>query len=228
MKKIIYLSLALFLLTGCTIKYDLDLTQSDIIKEQMEIDEDDTSNQYFETIKNYNGNIRAIYSDQDSDSLAKDPDLEYYDVQNNSDETNANLVIDYTFSNEDFPNSNIINTCYDRVTYYNENDSIDINTSNEFLCFDKYVSAQNVDVNIKINKNITNHNADEVNGNIYTWHLNRNNAYNKPIIISNIENQSSFEPKEDSSIKLPIVLMILLGFAIFIIGLFIYKNRKYK
>ncbi len=229
MKKVIFLSMVLFMLSGCTIKYDLDLTTPNAAIENLEILETDLNNEYFNTIKNYTGNIRAIYSDQDSDSYEKDPNLEYYNVTNNSDDSKANLIISYPFTTEEFTNSNIINTCYDNVTFYNTNDKIDIRTSNEFLCFEKYISAGEVEVNIKTNQKILNNNADNITDNVYTWKINRSNAYQKPIILSNIENSTQEETKEENTqLNLIIILSVIGAFIIVIIMVIINKNHKYK
>ena len=229
MKKVIFLSMVLFMLSGCTIKYDLDLTTPNAAIENLEILETDLNNEYFNTIKNYTGNIRAIYSDQDSDSYEKDPNLEYYNVTNNSDDSKANLIISYPFTTEEFTNSNIINTCYDNVTFYNTNDKIDIRTSNEFLCFEKYISAGEVEVNIKTNQKILNNNADNITDNVYTWKINRSNAYQKPIILSNIENSTQEETKEENTqLNLIIILSVIGAFVVTIIIVIINKNHKYK
>ncbi len=229
MKKIIFLSLVLFMLSGCTIKYDLDLTTPNAAIENLEILETDFSNEYFSTIKNYTGNIKAIYSDQDSDSYEKDPNLEYYSVVNNSDDTKANLVISYPFTTEEFGDSNIINTCYDNVSFYNTDDKIDIRTSNEFLCFEKYISAEEVEINIKTNQKVLTNNADYVEDNVYTWKIDKSNAYQKPIILSNIENSTQEEKNENNTqLNLIIILSVIGAFVIAIIIVIINKNHKYK
>ena len=229
MKKIIFLSMVLFMLSGCTIKYDLDLTTPNTALETLEILETDSNNEYFSTIKNYAGNIRTIYSDQDSDSYEKDPNLEYYSIVNNSDDTKANLIINYPFTTEEFANSNIINTCYENVIFYNTSDKIDIRTSNEFLCFEKYISAQEVEVNIKTNEKILNNNADYVENNVYTWKIDKSNAYQKPIILSNIENSIQEKTKEENTqLNLIIILSVIGAFVVAIIMVIINKNHKYK
>ncbi len=229
MKKIIFLSIVLFMLSGCTIKYDLDLTTPNAAIENLDILETDLNNEYFSTIKNYTGNIRTIYSDQDSDSYEKDPNLDYYNITNNSDDNKANLIISYPFTTEEFADSNIINTCYENVTFYNTNDKIDIRTSNEFLCFEKYISAQEVEVNIKTNQKILNNNADYIENNVYTWKINKSNAYQKPIILSNIENSTQEQIKEENNqLNLIIILSVIGAFVVAIIIVIINKNHKYK
>ena len=227
MKRLMILFFSLFTLVGCSIKYDLDLTEPNTVNEQMEILEEDNSDEYFDTLKNYNGNIRTIYSEEDPDNFEKDPDLDYYNVENNSDDNVADLKINYMFDSEEFSSSNIINSCYENINFINNDKYVDISTSSKFLCFKKYITAREVEINIKTDKKITEHNADKVNGNTYTWLLNRTNAYNKPIRLSSVT-KGKEEKEENTKFNLIVILSVIGGFLILIFSLIIYKKHKYN
>ncbi len=223
MKKIIILIISLFLLSGCSVKYDLDLTEDKVL-EKTSILETNVSDPYFETLKNYKGELRAYINDQEPDVFDQDPDLEYYIYHNYSTDTKIDFELSYEFPNDQFKDSNIINNCYETINFDNY-PNLEISTSNKFLCFDKYVSLDSVEVNIKTNKKITNHNADKITGNTYTWNINKINANNKPIILSA---ESEEQPQEDNKNNLTFTLIVIGAFIIFTFGLIIYKNHKYR
>lgn len=226
MKKALSLFLLIFLLTGCSVQYNLDLT-NDQVQEKMQIIEDDNTSEYFETLKNFNGNVSASYMEEEPDTTEKLPGYEYYDIENNSDEEKVNLSLEHIFATEEFKNSNIINTCYDNVNFINNDKNIDISTSSRFLCFKKYVATKKIEVNITTNKKITEHNADTVSGNTYTWVIDRTNAYNKPIRLSSVT-ENKVEKEENTKFNLIVILSAIGGFLILIFALISYKKHKYN
>ena len=227
MKKIIMV-ITILLLTGCSANYNLDLTTSKP-KESLNIIEENNNDDYFDYLKNYNELVQAIYNPQDSDTLEVDPTLKYYDLYNMSTDNKANLMFEYSFNNKELNSTNIIKTCYEEVLLTNNSSKLDIKTSPKFLCFDKYITLDSVLINIKTDKKIINNNADSINGNVYTWNINKDSAQNKPIILSSVDNSSNIEEDNDQDSKnFKIVIITVIGFIILIIGIFIYKNHKYN
>lgn len=227
MKKIIFIIGIMFFLSGCSVKYEIDLTDKGV-NESLNIMETDSSNQYFETLKNYNDDVPVIYTDQDPDMYGNYEGVEFYDINNLSSDTKADFTLSHNFANTDFNKSNIINTCYDRVTFVNSANSLNINTSSKFLCFQKYITLQEVEIAIKTDKEITFHNADKVENNTYIWLLNKDNASNKSIQLTSNPNRTVKDPEEDNKLNLTITFIAIGAFVILIIGLFIHQNRKYK
>ena len=225
MKKIILIIISLLLLTGCSAEYNLDLRTTP--NENLNIIETNTQDDYFNYLKDYNENVPVIYDDQDPDVTNINPDLEYYDVNNLSSEKKADITLNYEYNSVDFNDSNIINTCYSNINFLNNNKNINISTSNEFLCFDKYITLDEVIVNIMTDKTIKEHNADKVSNNTYTWIITKQNYLNKPIKLSSLST-SKRETKENTKISLIIILSSILGFIILIFIMFTYKNRKYN
>ena len=83
-------------------------------------------------------------------------------------------------------------------------------------------------INIKTDKLISEHNADKVTGNTYTWHITKNNANNKPIILNSTNASSSEVSENNTKSNLIIIFITVFAFLILIIILFKYKNRKYE
>ena len=52
-------------------------------------------------------------------------------------------------------------------------DELLISTSKKFLCFNNYNNLDDVTVNITTKKEVYSNNADSVNGNTYTWYINK-------------------------------------------------------
>lgn len=227
MKKILVLIGVVFFLSGCSVKYEIDLTNSGV-NESLNIVETDPSNQYFETLKDYNDDVPVIYTDQDPDMYGSYEGVEFYDINNLSSNKKADFTLSHKFASNEFNKSNIINTCYNQVTFINNKETLNINTSSNFLCFTKYVTLDNVEISIKTNKEITSHNADKVENNTYTWVINKENAMNKSIQISAEKNKQVSKKSENNSLNLNIILIIIGAFIGLIIGLFIYKNHKYN
>lgn len=228
MKKVVLAVISAFILTGCTAEYNLDLTESKPI-EEMTITENNTNDTYFEYLKNYSEYVPAIYDSQDPDIIEYDPEKEYYEMSNLSTDNRVNLNLNHTFNNNSIKNSNIIKTCYENVELDNNDTNINIKTSRKFLCFDKYITLESVKINIKTDKKIVNHNADSVNNNTYTWIITPNNKDHKPIIMTSIdENSNTSNESDDLNTKLKIILITLGAFIVVIIGIIIYKTKKYN
>ncbi len=226
MKKIILLIISLFLISGCSVKYDLDLTGSEAF-EKMQVLENNSTNEYFSTLKNFSGYVEAYVNHQEPDVYTYNPDLEYYNFNDNSTAENVDFTLDYNFPKDQFKEGNIINTCYETI-YFNEGETLNISTSSKFLCFEKYISLDDVQINIKTDKLISEHNADKVTGNVYTWNITRNNANNKPIILNSTKASSTEVPENNTKLSLIIISITVFAFLILIIILFKYKNRKYE
>lgn len=227
MKRVIFLIGIIFFLSGCSVKYEIDLTNNGV-NESLNVIETDSSNQYFEMLKDYNDDVPVIYTDQDPDMYGSYEGVEFYDINNLSSDTKADFTLSHAFSNNDFSQSNIINTCYDRVTFTNNANSLNINTSSKFLCFQKYITLDEVEIAIKTDKVITSHNADRVENNTYIWLLNKDNAQNKSIQINSNPRRIEENPEDDNKLNLTITFIAIGAFIILIIGLFIHQNRKYK
>lgn len=178
-KKILWL-IAILTLTGCTVTYDLEICQNGF-KENITINS--TSISENDLIAEYPFNAYYDAKENDSNPMEKIEGQEYYDssvkiVNNNLKSINYS----YLFSYEDFPKANSIATTFENFIIkkydYNEDgekDYILISSGNDFNRFENNDSLEQVTINIQCHYEVISSNADEVNGNIYTWYLDRNN-----------------------------------------------------
>lgn len=231
--RIMFLMIALLLMTGCTCEYNLTIDDN-VYHEQLNIV--GSSN---EEIISLNNKWQIPVNRDEYKNISIDPDTNIkitgdiyeYKLFGNK------LTFNYDFTKSSFANSSAISVCYDKVTVNNYQDSIVVSTSNKVKCFDSYPSLTSVKINIKIDKPVTTHNADSVNNNVYTWNLTRNNSSNKGINVI-IENETKDLSSTDNSStnnnksgmkekKNDYTLYIFCGIllVIFLIGYFIFKNK---
>jgi hypothetical protein len=118
----------------------------------------------------------------------------------------------------DYNNSLSFSICYDNYKLIKEKDKIVISTSKRFNCFNKYSELDDVTINIDSSLEVESSNADEVNGNIYTWNINKSNADNKPInIVLKPNTEQKEKQRQLSVVLLVIAAFILLGIIVFLI-----------
>ena len=176
MKKRICLLFAIILLTtGCTCEYNLTIDNNSY-KESINIvpsnsEERNSLNTKFEIPVDKNN---YYYGDETTDYSSLG-DIYKYSFNNNI------LNMSYDFRKSYYINSTAVSLCYKTLTVTNYEGNTVISTSNNATCFDNYPELTNLVINITVDRDIISHNADKVNGNIYTWNLTKNNAKNKSI-----------------------------------------------
>lgn len=172
-KFIICLFLILFLF-GCSATYEIDIDKELNIDEKLEL----SSESYNSQISNYESFLPVDINVDDIEAFkVKSDDIEYYDINKNDD--NSKIEFSYTFDIDKFNNSMMARSCYEYVTVMNSynkdnlRDELLISTSKKFLCFNNYNNLDDVTVNITTKKEVYSNNADSVNGNTYTWYINK-------------------------------------------------------
>ncbi len=170
MKKIILISTILFLLSGCTINYNISLEDNQI-KEKI------TS--------------KINYKKLDSDELSSLQGLEEWGIYSFKGDTitmhdtsvtykgkKANINIEYDYDTDNFINAYLPNTCFDNYIYLNEEDYYYIELSGKFGC----MYADETNITITTNNIVEDTNA-KVKNNKYIWTINNSNKDNTNIYI---------------------------------------------
>lgn len=216
MKKILILIISIFILSGCTVEYNATITKDNVLENIV-----------------LNGNkeddfpVPAYITDQ-GPSLTdqKVEGIEYYEV--NYGENLRNFK--YKFPFERYKDSRGINYCYKNVSIneINEN-SYRLSTNNYNSCIDYYQEIENLTINLHFADDfkITNHNADEVKGNTYTWLINRQNYDNKTIEITYSLAETTKEEYENNKKINFLVIVSCFGILIIVLTVVIkFKNKK--
>lgn len=171
-KKIIILVLIAFLLTGCTVNYNLDISKDLKYKEEILIDSDVSPLSENQFLANYKQPVAP-------------KSIEIYDLTTKINEENQLTRYYYEHNQKDYINNTFINRCYPEAKLTQEDGSLILKTSGSFQCMHMYLNL-NIDemkINITPELRVQDSNADKVDGNKYTWNLNEDNYLEKTIYL---------------------------------------------
>ena len=184
-KRIIIISVLLLFLTGCTCEYNLTI-DGDIYREEVSII-GTTTTEVSEFNKKW-----EVPTDKEEYNVGLDPDatVEFssdiyeYKLSGNT------LKFNHDFSLDEYQNSSAVSNCYDMLNVIKYGKNTLISSSSHATCFEKYPDIDNIKVSVKVDRNVTSHNADTVNGNIYIWNITKDNASTKSINMA-LDNSTS-------------------------------------
>lgn len=211
MKKTLFLITTCLLLTGCTINYDLEITENNfketisgtVLNSEIEKDDDGTDTGPY-----------LYFLNSEQTVFHNNENIFYKKTKNNTDK-GIDFEYSYTFNENNFVNSRILNECFDEYNFEKKENKYYISINGKFKC--NYTKTTNI--NIKTNYKVTAHNAKENKKGVYSWTIDENNMNDLQLFISidktknansNQLNWSSFK-----TIGL-IILLILSGVAIFL------------
>lgn len=206
MKKIL-LALLVFVLTGCTAQYNLEIDDNSI-KENVSI-----------KILTSAVNESFLQDQVDKSKIVYADKLETYNTKFENDNENYNISFDYIHKTEDFTNSKFLNICYNSNKISVVEDKLIIKTSNQFNCInmDNDIHADKVEINITTKLKVTGNNADEVQGNKYIWNITSENYQNKPVQME-IKLPIKYEVTEGTKyISALVIGLLAMGILVFII-----------
>lgn len=211
MKKIIFLLTICSFLTGCTVNYNLEITDNNftekitgnVLNSEIEINKNATSiSPYLDLLSkdqvafNNNSNI-------------------FYNKKKNKNENKTDFEYTYTFNENNFINSNLLNNCFEYYTFENKDNQYYISLAGKFHC----AYTDEIKVNVTTDYKVTAHNAKEKKDNTYTWTIEKENIDNVSLFITidknNTNSNNIFDWSTFKTIGL-IILLILSGVAIFI------------
>lgn len=218
-RKIITLIILLLLVTGCTTDYNLTI-EDDYITENIVATVPYTSNN--QSLKEKKAKIEADnqilpflnnpqYVFEEKDGITYNKTIE----KDNNNNYIVNLYYKYSFN--DYLKSKAYNRCF-QESYINKekNGTIPVVLKGKFYC----LYGDKINVNITSSRKVLGNNADQVNGNTYTWIIDSNNKDNTDIQI--------LFSKEKISNPSNIVSLILVGILIIIIiiDINIVRNKR--
>ena len=173
MKKKILLIITIFLITGCSGKYELEIKNGKVIEKTTALyNRKDVVKDPYE----YTVDVSLKYDDNG--------DFLMYETKKNVKDSNKvgiELTNNYDSIDEFKSYSQIISRCYNANNITNINNTITIKTSNEFTCFGKIEELDEVTIVVKSNHKLKETNADKKKGATYYWYINKDNYKEKPI-----------------------------------------------
>jgi len=242
MKKIVLLLIMIFMLTGCSVEYNLIISEDSITEDiYLKSENENESN----IIYNYLKPVEAfIDSPMNSESNEKLDGVEYYVMNKNINSLNLyELNLNYKFNYDDFINSNIVNQSVSLFEIDKSYGVYYLDTGASLNIFDLYPELNTLKVSISLNElyEIVDTNADKIIDNVYIWNVTRNNYTSNPISISfkekPVEEENQYEEennneneqkKEVSKGDILLVLTLLGGFLVVLVLLIILTRKNNK
>lgn len=214
MKKVFLIILTLFVLTGCSATYNLEIDDSRVLESCDFLLEKNDENE--RTVDDYYNTNYLAFFDM---NLLKDYN---YNKERIDDGKHVGMNLSFAYGNRDYQNSSLLDRCYYKKSFIKTNDYIILNTEGGASCFYKDESKllDDLTVNIKTDLKVLENNADSVKDNVYTWKLTDKNFSKKNIYIK-IKRGSVY-----SFIPLIIILIVFIIVLINYIRIRFINKRK--
>lgn len=247
MKKIFLMLSILFLLSGCSANYEVNITQ-DYINDNIDIfslNEEDSN-----MILNYQEPLPAyINSILPENPEEKYDDVEYYRETKTLDNNGYyHLNYQYTFNRDEYIDNNVINLAATNFYYTLKDNEISISASYFAKLFNAYANLDtvNIQVNVSNDYDIIGNSANQIIDNTLIWQITRDNYKtnsiflrirdksvdnNRPPVNDNKEDsQNENNNEENFSNKDTIILALgaLLIFVIMVVFIINIKNKLQK
>lgn len=227
--KYIILVLITFILSGCSVDYQLTINEQNEFQETIIVrsESKEESNQFQEK----SWPVKLYYYDPD---LGENPEkiegVTYYAEELFLEHNYYHRKLTNTFSKENFVNANSIQSCYEHfyVTEDKKEKTITISTSSEFLCMEKFPEISQINIQIEIDRPVIVHNAAVVHDHIYEWNITSNNIQESGIILTFPSTYKTPKVPEEMGSKLYFALGIMILFFLFIFCVIGYKIKTGK
>lgn len=207
--KIISLLFVIFLFTGCSGSYDVIINEDLSITEQLNLELQNTGDEYNKTLKIFNDNK---------------VDRDNYNVSINGSKVIINYSDKFNSIDDYILNSKIYHQLIDEIKYSKIDNYIDIYVDQNLKLKNDGNNIGNVSdidflqVNIKNPYKTIISNEDSYNENTYTWNITKDNI-NKKILMQ-------FETKTDKVPYGTFIMVVVLSISIFSLAYIIVKNYR--
>ena len=226
-KKILTLILLIFMISGCSVEVNLDISDNKI-KESNDITIYQNAIYTKEILRTSFRDYIPIYaSDLIVDTVPDQPfsDVLYYN-KNTTDLGNGyRFNYSYDFDIDKYGDARTIKDGFRDYSYSYRNDIISLSTDSEGLIyFNDYPLLEEVTVNIKTDYLVEENNADSVNGNTYTWVFNKDSKKSIDIVIDT--SKSGDRVLGIVNVSTLVTIGVVIGIILIILVLLLIRNRK--
>lgn len=214
MKKIILLLITTILLTGCQSTYEINFTK-DKIEDKINIYTDNSTIQQ----------ATALQTQEFQEKIGNwERGYEYYKRELYATDEITGYNYTYNFNYEEYDAMSQLRKCFKDFELTYENNSIKLNTSNEFLCKTYYEDIDKLELTITSEYKIISSNADSKSKNKHTWIIDKDNYKNSSIKFE-IDKTQTYEEKTEKEIDIMGILSTTI-FVLLIIVLIIKRKDK--
>lgn len=218
MKKKIILFLLIVLFTGCDAVYNIDIDNNSV-KETADFLYDNSAENEKIVNEYYKNNYMAFF---DMDSLK---DMMYKKKKING-RKKIGINLNYDYLANEYQNSSLLDQCYYKKSFIQNDDYIILYTEGGARCFykdeDKLLDSLVININTKLK--VLENNADEVKGNKYIWKLTEDNFTSKDIYIK-IKRSKNKKNGKEGIIFLVIIISFIIIFA-FVMIFTMFRDKK--
>lgn len=200
LKKGIALLVLPVVLCGCSATYNVNITKDTITEELLILDDVNVSSS-LEEMSHIYPPMTVDYKEaiEDDDIANLEEGMEIYNQKIDKIKGAYQIRYEYSkFTKDTIVNSNIARAAYNNVGYlYSPKENIiQLSTNSNVKAFDEFPNLDSVTVNITTEYLVSNSNADQVNGNTYTWVITRENKNRNILLVMQFREDSS--PAEES------------------------------
>ena len=221
MKKILFILISLFLITGCSVNYNVFIDENLSITENINISEDEEFySTYYKTTRN---NVLSGILDNYKDLL--DENNYTYELVKGE---NPKIIIEKKYDNiESFlKNSKFFNDYFDEIKYNTSGNIVKIETigfnPNEEDNPDRFY-VKELDVAVTSSYNVTNSNASKINEDTNTYHFVMESDSTDFKILLEFDKTSKFNPFTKKLVMIIVAILIIIATWI---GLYWYSKKK--
>lgn len=201
--KILILLILPVILCGCNATYNLHITKN-FMTEEVIINDNINGGMTLEEIKHTYPELTIDYNNaiEDDDINNLEDGTAIYNRNIEKIDNNYQIKYKYDkFTRNNIANSNIGRIGFKNIGYiYNLKDNyIQISTNNKMDAFTEFNDLDNVTINITVDYNVKENNADSVNGNVYTWNFNKENTNRNILLVMDMTENNSSKNEESNS-----------------------------
>lgn len=246
--KLIFLTIIITVMcTGCTIEYNITINE-DNIEEIINVNDYVTSTRTSEDILKHYKMWYPVFVNYINDGETieledfseKADGIEYYQKNIKEKNNGYQYTYKYMYDIDDYYDSYALATTFVEPKIHKSNDTLVLKTSKEnLLCNYDYFDSLKINITIDPKVYELNYtNTSNINGNTYTWELDKNNCYNSQIILTlntkETENDTvkepnnNYIPKEKNKKDYTLYIFLIVLIILILIGYFIYNKIKLK
>lgn len=192
-KKLFLAFLLLVTCTGCSVEYNINITE-DNIKEVINVTDYITENRTQNDILSHYNMWYPTYVNfiEDGESIEiedfseKVDGIKYHEKTIEEIDNGYKYTYEYTYPTDEYYDSYVLASIFPETTVYEDYDKLVIRTSKEnFLCSYDYFDFAKINITIDPEIYELNYtNTTNINNNTYTWNLNRSNCSDGEIVLT--------------------------------------------